>query len=387
VTDASPSQTEPAEPEGGAAEAPKGGSGHGHKAAVPEPPRWSQDQPEPAPWFVGRPGAPQQQAGWGVAAPPQYQSPQQQPTGPARPTGPGPAGPAGPVDSTGSAGSTGSTGPVTDQRPGSQVPQQGTSGGSTGGGVDGGAGGPGGDTQGADGSTADRPAGDSGGSGDSGAAKPAGAAGPSSQPPAATPPGPTQPPQSPYGQPGPGPYGGPPPPPMPPWQDPSRYGPPQRQQGPGQQQNDPWQRQQQRQPRQPAGPPEPRGPLDLRTRWARGLALGAIFCTLAAIWYSISDFPTWLVGAGTGLVLGLVGLWLAVFSQRAAAAKGKRAPEAVGAIVWSSIASLMSLMIIAFSLIFYTQLSQLSNCMRTATTISAQNQCETTFQNQFGGKG
>jgi hypothetical protein len=372
VTDASPSQTEPAEPEGGAAEAPKGGSGHGQKAAVPEPPRWSQDQPEPAPWFVGRPGAPQQQAGWGVATPPQYQSPQQRPGGPA-----GSPGPAGPVDSTGSAGPAA---PVTDQRPGSQVPQQGKPAGSSGDGESESDG-----AQGADGSATDRPR-PAGASGDSGAAKPAGEAGTPSQPPAATPPGPPQPPQSPYGQPGPGPYGGGPPPPMPPWQDPNRYGPPQRQQRPGQQQNDPWQRQQ-RQPRQPAGQQEPRGPLDLRTRWARGLAFGAILCTLASIWYSISDFPTWLVGAGTGLVLGLTGLWLAVFSQRAAMAKGKRAPEAVGAIVWSSIASLMSLMIVAFSLIFYTQLSQLSSCMRTATTISVQNQCETTFQNQFGGKG
>jgi hypothetical protein len=110
-----------------------------------------------------------------------------------------------------------------------------------------------------------------------------------------------------------------------------------------------------------------------------------VVCALAAIWYSISDFPTWLVGAGAGLVLGMVGLWLGVFAQRAALAKGKRAPEAVGAIVWSSIASLISLMIIAFSLIFYTQLSQLSNCMRSATTIAAQNQCETSFQNEFGG--
>jgi hypothetical protein len=361
VTDASPSQTEPAEPDGGAEQAPKGGSGHGHKAAVPEPPRWSQDQPEPAPWFVGRPGAPQQQAGWGVAAPAPYQSPPRQQPGSSG--APGPVGPAGP------------TGPPTNQRPGSPVPQQGTPAGSSGEG----------DAQGADGSPTAGPAGASGDSGDSGAAKPAGAAGP--QPPA-TPPTPpqSQPPQNPYGQPGP--YGGPPPPPMPPmppWQDPNRYGPPQRQQGPGQQQNDPWQRQQQRQPRQPAGQQEPRGPLDLRTRWARGLALGAIFCTLAAIWYSVSDFPTWLVGAGTGLVLGLVALWLAVFAQRAAMAKGKRAPEAVGAIVWSSIASLMSLMIIAFSLIFYTQLSQLSSCMHTATTIAAQNQCETNFQHEFGG--
>ena len=365
MTDASPSQTEPAEPDGGAEQAPKGGTGHGAKAAVPRPPRWSEEQPEPAPWFVGRPGAaPPQQAGWGVATPPQYQSPQ----APQAPQQPGagaptwPSGPTGPVDGTGPAGS------AAGQGSGSQVPQQGAANGSSG------------DVRDSHGQAADKPAGDSA---DSGAGKAAGAATPQAQPPAGTPPNPPpQPPQNPYGQPGP--YG-PPPPQIPPWQDPNRYGPPQRPQRPGQQQDDPWQRQQQRQPRQPAGPPEPRGPLDLRTRWSRGLALGAIFCTLASIWYSISDFPTWLIGAGAGLVLGLVGLWLGVFAQRAAMAKGKRAPEAVGAIVWSSIASLLSLIIIAFSLIFYTQLSQLSNCMRTATTITVQNQCETTFQNQFGG--
>src|SRR6266702_2184903 len=171
---------------------------------------------------------------------------------------------------------------------------------------------------------------------------------------------------------------------MPPWQDPSRYGRPQRQQPPQKQQDDPWQRQSQQ---RPPAEQEKRAPLDLRTRWARGLALGAIACTMAAIWYSISNFPTWMIGAGAGLVLGMVGLWLGVFAQRAALAKGKRAPEAVGAIVWSSIASLLSLMILAFSLIFYTQLSQLSHCMRSATTIAAQNQCETNFQNDFGTRG
>ena len=347
MTDASPSQTEPAKPDGGATEAPKDG-GDGAKTAGTQPPRWSEQQPEPAPWFVGRPGAaPPQQAGWGVAAPPPYQSPPQAPQQPqAGQPGGGPA--------------------AGHQDPDLPAPQQGAQAGSPG------------HAQGSD-APAERPNGartdkPTGASADSGAAQPETPANPQPQPP-----------QNPYGQPGP--YGGPPPPPMPPWQDPSRYGPPQRQQQPPrEQQNDPWQRQQQRQPR-PAAQQEPRGPLDLRTRWARGLALGAIFCTLAAIWYSISNFPTWLIGAGAGLVLGLTGLWLGVFAQRAAMAKGKRAPEAVGAIVWSSIASLLSLMIVAFSLIFYTQLSQLSSCTRSATTIAAQNQCETTFQNEFGGTG
>jgi hypothetical protein len=187
-------------------------------------------------------------------------------------------------------------------------------------------------------------------------------------------------PYGPYGQPGPGGQQGPAP-----WHDPNRYG-PQHQHPPQQQRpNDPWQPQ--RRPERPSGPQEPREPLDLRTRWARGLALGSVACLLVAFWYSISHFPAWLIGAGAALVLGMVGLWLGVFAQRAAMSRRKRAPQAVTAIVWNSISSLIALMVIAFSLIFYTQLSQLSNCMRGATTIAAQHQCETDFRHQFGGPG
>jgi hypothetical protein len=307
VTDASPSQTEPAEPDSGLEPSGDGpGEGAPRKDGAPRPPRWSDSQPAPAPWFVGRPGGGPQapdQTGWGVATPPQQQ--------------PAPPKPETPADSAGQ--TEGSAGSDT---PDSQAPE-----------------------------TQEAPI------------------------------APPLPPQNPYDQPGPF---SPPPPPMPPWQDPNRYGRTPGQQPPQQRQDDPWQRQRQ-QP--PPAEQDKRAPLDLRTRWARGLALGAIACTMAAIWYSISNFPTWMIGAGAGLVLGLVGLWLGVFAQRAALAKGKRAPEAVGAIVWSSIASLLSLMILAFSLIFYTQLSQLSHCMRSATTIAAQSQCETNFQNDFGTRG
>lgn len=306
VTDASPSQTEPAEPDSGLEPSGDGpGEGKPRTDGAPQPPRWSDSQPAPAPWFVGQPGGGPQaptQAGWGVAMPPRQQPAPPKPETPADPAG-------APGDAAGS------------DSPDGQAPE-----------------------------------------------------------PQEAPIAPPLPPQNPYDQPGPF---SPPPPPMPPWQDPNRYGQPQRQQPP-QQQDDPWQRQR---PQRPPAEQEKRAPLDLRTRWARGLALGAIACTMAAIWYSISNFPTWMIGAGAGLVLGLVGLWLGVFAQRAALAKGKRAPEAVGAIVWSSIASLLSLMILAFSLIFYTQLSTLSHCMRSATTIAAQNQCQTNFQNDFGTRG
>lgn len=336
MTDPSPQQPEPDEPAEGGPQAPRGVDEEARKPSTKTPPRWSDQQPAPAPWYVGRPGpAPQPPPGWGTA-PPRRPDPQfPAAPGPGAAQGPGPQAPQ-PQDR-----------PPENQAPGSAAPN--------------------------------------GGGPVPGQGAPPTAPPPYGQPPQGPPQGPHQ---GPYGQPGPyaPPYGRPGPDgrqsPQP-WHDPNRYGQPQR---PPQNPHDPWaqQQQQRRRPERPAEP-EPRGPLDLRTRWARGLSYGAVFSTLGAIWYSISNFPTWLVGAGTGLALGLVGLWLGVFSQRAAAARGKRAPQAVSAIVWGSIASLISLMIIAFSLLFYSQLSQLSNCTRSATTIAAQKQCQTNFENRFGG--
>lgn len=386
MTDASPNQTEPAEPAEGSSEAPQGARNAGATAPgkVPgkQPPRWSERQPEPAPWYVGRPGAGPAQPGWGVATPPQnpYSGQGQQGSqghggqqGPGVPWQggqqgrPGQGQPGRQAQDQPTQGRQGQAQPqpAEGQQDPADQPQQAQNGGQ------------------AQPPNDDRPQQPPQQSGQPqqpvpppyGVPMPP----PQAQPPYGQPPHGQHPGTGPYGPPG-GPYQGPPPPS--PWHDPNRYGQHQPQRRP----DDPWQRQQQR-PQRPAGPPEPRGPLDLRTRWARGLALGSVVCTAAAIWYSVSDFPTWLVGAGGGLVLGMVGLWLAVFAQRAAQAQGKRAPEAIGAIVWSSIASLISLMIIAVSLIFYTQLSQLSNCMHSATTIAAQNQCETNFQHEFGGRG
>ena len=337
MTDASPQQPEPDEPAEGGPRAPRDGDEQGRKRPDKTPPRWSDQQPAPAPWYVGRPGpAPQPPPAWG-AAPPRHPAPPAAAVPPGEVRGPGPQDRPPEHQAPGSAGPDG----------GGQVPGQAPAPGAQG-----------------------------------------------APPPAAPPPygRPPQPPQGsgqdPYGQPGPygpqGPYA--PPYGRPagqqgpqPWHDPNRYGQPQR---PPQRPNDPWAPQQ----RRPERPPEPeRGPLDLRTRWARGISFGAILCTLAAVAYGTSHFPIWLVGAGTGLVLGLVGLWLGVFSHRAAAARGKRVPQAVTAIVFGSIASLISLLIIAFSLILYGPLSQLSNCERTADTIAQQNQCQTNFENQLGG--
>jgi hypothetical protein len=161
-----------------------------------------------------------------------------------------------------------------------------------------------------------------------------------------------------------------------PWHDPNRYGSPQQRPDLGRQGQ-----------QRPGAAAEPPGPLDLRTRWARGLALGATACMLIALWYAYSNiaaFPSFLISAAVGLVLAMVGLWFGVFAQRAAMRKNKRAPEAVGAIVWSSIAAFISLMILAYSMVFYTQLDQYAHCMRSATTIALENKCVTDYENSYG---
>ena len=328
MTDPSPSQTEPTEPAEGSPDAPAAGEERAPQQG-PQPPRWSETQPEPAPWYVGRPGAVKPNgtasggnAGWPMPpqdAPPHAQGPQ----GPAQggsqggPQGQPPQGPAkAPGDGQGGERKPGQQGEVPSWT--GRLPERG---GQNGQGQQGGQGqgGPGGQGQ-----------------------------------------GPGQRPPQNQGQWGP-------------------FGPPQRRpdgSGPGQQ--------------RPGATAEPRGPLDLRSRWARGLALGATACMLIALWYAYSNiaaFPTFLISAGVSLVLGMVGLWLGVFAQRAAMRKNKRAPEAVSAIVWSSIAAFISLMILAYSMIFYTQLSQFATCMRSATTIALQNKCVSDYENSYTGQG
>jgi len=164
-----------------------------------------------------------------------------------------------------------------------------------------------------------------------------------------------------------GPADGPQPLQPPPWHDPNRYAQP----GSRQQQN----------PRPPYGPPPPkqepgeRPPLSLRTRWARGLAIGGALCTLITLRYGYQNFPAWLIGAAVALVMSMTGLWFGVFAQRDAARRSQRAPEAVSAVVWSGISTLIAVGVVAFSLAFYPQLQTYSDCMHAANTIAGQNAC------------
>jgi hypothetical protein len=180
------------------------------------------------------------------------------------------------------------------------------------------------------------------------------------------------PPRSPAQSPGPalGPQGSPHQPA--PWHDPHRYTPagrrPQQQERP--------QRGQQRGGEEPGKRP----PLSLRTRWARGLALGGAACTLITLLNGYRNFPVWLIAAVTGLLMSLGGLWMGTFAQRDATRQAQRAPEAVASVVWSGISTLIALAVVSYSLVFFPQLRQYSDCMRAANTISGQNVCQQQFE-------
>lgn len=176
-----------------------------------------------------------------------------------------------------------------------------------------------------------------------------------------------------------------------PWLDPNRYAQP----GSRPQSRDPRDPrsgygparppQQQQQPRRDEQQPGPgtRPPLSLRTRWARGLAMGGALCILLTLLNGYQNFPAWLIGASVALVMSLGGLWLGAFAQRDAVRQSQRAPEAVASVVWSGISTLIAVAIVAFSLIFYPQLRDFSHCMRAANTIAGQNACQQQFNNSM----
>lgn len=269
-------------------------AGQGAQQPAAAVPRWSAQQPAPAPWFLGRPGSAPPPAAWA------------QPPGQPLPPLPPP---------------NGEQAQWPDQAPGT------------------------------------RPE-------DGGGQSPAAGA------PGTVPPWAGTPPQQ---------QGGSPPQP-PPWPDPRRHA-------------QPGGRPPQQGPQAPFGQParrreEPgkRPPLDLRTRWARGLAVGGVACTLLTLLNSYRNFPTWLIGAGFSLALSLTALWFGVFAQRDAAREQRRAPEAVASIVWSSISALIALSVVAFSVVCYPQLKQYSDCMRAANSIAAQQACQTQLDDSLALK-
>jgi hypothetical protein len=113
------------------------------------------------------------------------------------------------------------------------------------------------------------------------------------------------------------------------------------------------------------------------------LAVGGFACVTITVLNGYQSIVAWLFGASAGLALSLGGLWFGAFAQRDASRQAKRAPEAVTAIVWSSISSLLALSLLSLSLIFYPQLRQYSDCMRSANTISSQQSCQNQLDNSM----
>jgi len=297
-----------------------------------ESPQWSAEQPAPAPWFLGQPGA-APPAGWPpVPVPPMPPPTQDQASWPYQAPGTRPE-QAGQSAQPGQSGQDqGAAGQAQGQGQG-QAPAQGQQG---------------------QGQTGAWPGG--------GAVPPwTGQAPPN--------------PEHPYPNAGPG--SGPGQQPPAPWLDPSRYSQQPGGRPPRQDQRQPYRPPQQQRREEPGTRP----PLGLQTRWARGLAMGGAACTLLTLLTGYHNFPSWLIGATVGLLMSLGGLWLGVFAQRAALSRRQRAPEAVAAVVWSSISTLITVGIVAFSLIFYPQLHQYSECMRSAKTIASQNACQQQLNN------
>jgi hypothetical protein len=333
VTDAPSRQGSPEDEDG---QPSAGGEPQDVPQNVPQSvPQWSAEQPEPAPWFLGRPGA----------APPQGWPPVPMPPAPPMPP-PTPDQANWPYQAPGM---RPEQGPGQNQGQG-QAPGGGSGSGNGNGGGNGGGSGNGG--------------GNNGDDNNGGSVPPwTGQAPPN--------------PEHPYPNTGHGPGPGAPPPA--PWLDPNRYSQPGgRPQRPDQ--GEQYRRQQPPQ-QQRREEQEKRPPLSLQTRWARGLAMGGAACTLITLLNGYHNFPSWLIGAAIGLLMSLGGLWLGVFAQRDALRRQERAPEAVAAVVWSSISTLITVGIVAFSLIFYPQLHQYSECMRSANTIAAQNICQQQLNN------
>jgi len=362
VTDASARQDKPDDESGG----PSSDSGHdgaeqesGQNLPVPQ---WSAQQPAPAPWFLGQPGPvpPNFPPAPPMPVPPAQSAPNQSP--------PVPMPPLPPPTPDQANWPNHAPGTRPEQIPG-QPPQPGQPA------QTGHDGGPGQDGQ--SGQPSDQP--------------PGGQAPNSPQPQSQPQPqepgnGPaTGPARKPGQSPGPalGPYGSPQQPA--PWLDPNRYNPQAGQRPPQYDPRSPYQPPQPpREPQQQRGEePGKRPPLSLRTRWARGLAVGGAACTLITLLNGYRNFPDWLIGACAGLVMSLCGLWFGTFAQRDAMRKSERAPEAVASVVWSSISSLIALAIVSYSLIFFPQLRQYSDCMQSANTIAGQKVCQQQFESSL----
>jgi hypothetical protein len=161
------------------------------------------------------------------------------------------------------------------------------------------------------------------------------------------------------------------------WGDPNRYGqiqPPDR--------NDPDRRYKDQREQNTQRPARPQ--RDLPTRWALGLSMGALICTMLALYQGMTTFPAWMIGAGAGLALSVGAIVMAIRAQRVAARTGKRAPEATMSIVSACLSGILALIVLVTSIVWFGQLKEYAKCMQGANTQVAQNICLTQLEDSTG---
>jgi high-affinity nickel permease len=123
--------------------------------------------------------------------------------------------------------------------------------------------------------------------------------------------------------------------------------------------------------------PEKRGPLSLRTRWARGLAAGGFVITVTAYLHTYENSPLVVaIGFALGLAISLASIGMGIAAQRAAMAERRREPEAIGSMIMGSVAAFFALMLLGSTLVYYSALEQYTHCMSSALTVSAQTACQ-----------
>jgi hypothetical protein len=97
---------------------------------------------------------------------------------------------------------------------------------------------------------------------------------------------------------------------------------------------------------------------------------------MLSVMEGITAFPAWLVGSAVGLALSVAGATLGIVVQTRASRQGKRSPEAVAGIVFGLLLGLVALSEVAVALMFYGPLDDYARCMRSAITITVQNDCQ-----------
>lgn len=139
-------------------------------------------------------------------------------------------------------------------------------------------------------------------------------------------------------------------------------------------------------PSGPAGLRPPRPPADPALQQRAWAALMLAFISLFGL-VMIGNVRRGVYVVAVALVIAAVALWLAVSAMSKARRGGTGRPRAVVlAVVLGAIGFLFSAFVLAGFAIFWPQLTQYSNCLNGANTISAQQACQQQLDNSVNGE-